>query len=75
MKTYHVEIIHDRGSNTYLEDRTIQADSMEIKSSGCYVFYVKEYPIAYYPIINTIITKLEKNEVPIDRHRNYGINS
>jgi hypothetical protein len=60
MRSYHIEIIHARGSTTYLEDRTIRADSMEIKSSGCYVFYVKESPIAYYPIINTIITKLEK---------------
>lgn len=68
MRNYYVEIIHTRGSNTHLEARTIEADCMEIKPSGCYVFYVKEHAIAYYPIINTIIIKIERNEVPINRY-------
>jgi hypothetical protein len=62
MNCYHIEIIHSRGSTTYLEDRKVIAKSLSYSEAGCYTFYNEEgKPTAYYPIINTIITSIEYN--------------
>ena len=62
MRSYHIEIIHERGSATCLEDREIRAESMTYSDSGCYVFWLNEKPFAYYPISRTIINSIEYHE-------------
>jgi hypothetical protein len=61
-KIYHIEIIHERGSISYLEDRKITADQFSISDAGLYSFYLEGKLIACYPIVRTIISSIEEEK-------------
>jgi len=60
MNTYYIEVIMHSGTSQMTYDRQIQAKSLSTSEAGYYCFYGEEdKPVAYYPIINTIITKID----------------
>jgi hypothetical protein len=65
MKRYYITIIgYHQNSNT-TNQTIIDCDGMSISGAGCYEFWVqkdkKTYEaLAYYPIRQTIITKIEQ---------------
>lgn len=64
MKRYHITILgYYRNSDT-TQQTTIECDGMNYSDTGVYEFYNKTkdgyVAIAYYPILHTIITKIEK---------------
>lgn len=64
MKKYHLTVLgYYRNSDT-THQTTIVCDGMNYSQAGCYEFWVKNGEtyrvVAYYPIINTIITSIEQ---------------
>lgn len=58
MKKYYLRIVLGDLSHS----RIIEADSLSTSDRGCYVFYLKNEVISYYPIDRTIIEKIETIE-------------
>jgi hypothetical protein len=65
MKIYHLTILGYYNNSDTTHQTSIKCDGMSYSHEGFYKFWVKieanRYEdIAYYPIINTIITSIEK---------------
>ena len=70
MNKYHLQIITHSGSTQSLLNEVVEADDMNNNSDGFYRFsnqikennsVVRYETIAYYPIVNTIVEKIEYN--------------
>lgn len=59
MKRYHITVLgyYNNSDSTY--QTTINCSGMNYSSAGLYEFYNKDAVVAYYPIRQTIITKIE----------------
>ena len=63
MKRYHITVLgyYNNSDSTY--QTTIDCNDMNYSSAGLYAFYIKgdvgSVVVAYYPIRQTIITKIE----------------
>ena len=63
MKKYHITVIGYYQDTTY--QTIIECDGMSYSTSGVYEFWIgkdSKIPIAYYPIRQTIITKIEQSK-------------
>ena len=70
MNLYHLQIITHSGSTQSLLSEVVKADDMSNNSDGFYRFsnrieeklgFIRYETIACYPIVNTIIEKIEYN--------------
>jgi len=70
MNRYHLQIITHSGSTQSLLSEVVEADDMSNNSDGFYRFsnrikknnnVVRYQTIACYPIVNTIVEKIEYN--------------
>lgn len=70
MNRYHLQVITHSGSTQSLLSKVVEADDMKNNSDGLYRFIkrveennsvVYHETIACYPIVNTIVEKIEYN--------------
>jgi thiamine biosynthesis lipoprotein ApbE len=65
MKKYHITVIGYYQSSDTTHQTIIECDGMSYSTSGVYEFWIgkdSKIPIAYYPIRQTIITKIEQSK-------------
>lgn len=63
MNRYHLYLLLHSGASAWYSEFRIEAKSLRTDAHGYYVFYGEDdLPIAYYPIINTVIAKIERSE-------------
>lgn len=58
IRTYLAEV----NSDNHIKQYKIQTDlPIHISEKGCYMFFLNNEPVAYFPIARTVITEFEHN--------------